>query len=444
MTDPLVGLREALRIGAEAYAELLREVQNTIPHDVGTDRQAYDHIIKRLQDKHGSYQAQIAKAVSRGISELQRAQVNAAGFPCGRCGQECHEEFTVPNDVWNAVIRRGKGEGSDEYICESCYLEAVTAFVRAIAPNADAVPHPGRAGEVPMTTRHAGRSGELGAESAPLNAGAEPATEAAYLCFAWGETDLPVAVIAVSRAEVLQFLVNGWFGEWPEQMHEDNRQEWDAAVSEFDAHDWREVGPLKWTFEIGGVEITKVSAHSSPAAEHCQPAATVRVPRDLLTAAGLAILKLHGPCPNAEKIWALLNAAPQITDAREAESAKTVKAGGDIGPSQAKHAAPSSSVPLTGTWPEREIRAYRRAWRKITGNNPPHEGNTTHEHALAAVRDLALAGRRARDEALASLRRKLQLDENGDNVCGAEPLPGWETGYCAGLRTAYRALKGKP
>ena len=39
------------------------------------------------------------------------------------------------------------------------------------------------------------------------------------------------------------------------------------------------------------------------------------------------------------------------------------------------------------------------------------------------------------------LRRELQLDDNGDNTCGAEPLPGWETGYCAGLRTAYRTLK---
>ena len=41
---------------------------------------------------------------------------------------------------------------------------------------------------------------------------------------------------------------------------------------------------------------------------------------------------------------------------------------------------------------------------------------------------------------LSFLRRDLQVDENGDNACGAEPMAGWETGYCAGLRTAYRAL----
>ncbi len=46
-----------------------------------------------------------------------------------------------------------------------------------------------------------------------------------------------------------------------------------------------------------------------------------------------------------------------------------------------------------------------------------------------------------RDAALEVLRRELQLDDNGDSFFGVAPLPGWETGYCAGLRTAYRALK---
>lgn len=39
------------------------------------------------------------------------------------------------------------------------------------------------------------------------------------------------------------------------------------------------------------------------------------------------------------------------------------------------------------------------------------------------------------------LRAELKLDENGDNACGVEPGPGWENGYCAGLRTAYRTIK---
>lgn len=60
-----------IRLGAEAYAELLRGVQNMhvnvdgllVPLQTGTDTQAYDHIIRRMQDLHGSYVAQIEKAV---------------------------------------------------------------------------------------------------------------------------------------------------------------------------------------------------------------------------------------------------------------------------------------------------------------------------------------------------------------------------------------------
>lgn len=61
---------EAAKAGAEAYAELLRQIQNNIPHDVGTEQQAYDHVITRMQDKHGSYQAQIAKAVKLALRAL--------------------------------------------------------------------------------------------------------------------------------------------------------------------------------------------------------------------------------------------------------------------------------------------------------------------------------------------------------------------------------------
>lgn len=53
--------------------------------------------------------------------------------PCGDCGgQVC--EFSVPNDVWNAVVRIGRGEGAfgSEYICFGCFHERVTAFVRGV------------------------------------------------------------------------------------------------------------------------------------------------------------------------------------------------------------------------------------------------------------------------------------------------------------------------
>lgn len=49
---------------------------------------------------------------------------------------------------------------------------------------------------------------------------------------------------------------------------------------------------------------------------------------------------------------------------------------------------------------------------------------------------------KAREVALAHLRSELQVDENGDDVSGAEPSTLWESGYCAGIRHAYRTLKG--
>src|SRR3990167_1080612 len=51
-------------------------------------------------------------------------------IPCARCGGQC-VEFTVPNDVWNAVVRRGGKERDDEYMCEACYRRAVEVFVLA-------------------------------------------------------------------------------------------------------------------------------------------------------------------------------------------------------------------------------------------------------------------------------------------------------------------------
>ena len=51
-------------------------------------------------------------------------------IPCARCGGKCIE-FTVPNDVWNTVVRRGGKEGDDEYLCEACYRVAVERFVRS-------------------------------------------------------------------------------------------------------------------------------------------------------------------------------------------------------------------------------------------------------------------------------------------------------------------------
>ena len=74
------------------------------------------------------------------------------------------------------------------------------------------------------------------------------------------------------------------------------------------------------------------------------------------------------------------------------------------------------------------------------------EENKATEEEICALRDAALSAVSETvptniEAALAILRRELKLDYNGDNASGVVPLPGWENGYEAGLRTAYRALK---
>jgi hypothetical protein len=71
--------------------------------------------------------------IRKGAQKLLDAAPQRSSIPCARCGDSC-VEFTVPNEVWNAVVRRGGKEGADEYICEACYRLAVEAFVRSETP----------------------------------------------------------------------------------------------------------------------------------------------------------------------------------------------------------------------------------------------------------------------------------------------------------------------
>lgn len=79
-----------------------------------------------------------------------------------------------------------------------------------------------------------------------------------FLCYAWGESDRPIASIVQTRDQVIDFLCSQWFGERPETMHKDNREAFDAFMAEFDAPEWDMVDELCWTFEIGGIKVTKI------------------------------------------------------------------------------------------------------------------------------------------------------------------------------------------
>jgi hypothetical protein len=73
-----------------------------------------------------SYDKGELSALLWAIAKLRR---EVSEIPCARCGGDV-VEFTVPNEVWNTVVRLDAPEGDDEYICEECYRKAVTLWVR--------------------------------------------------------------------------------------------------------------------------------------------------------------------------------------------------------------------------------------------------------------------------------------------------------------------------
>lgn len=57
--------------------------------------------------------------------------VESERMPCARCGVPVAEEFVIPNDVWNPIIRGATGERDDEFICLECWWNAVRKYIAA-------------------------------------------------------------------------------------------------------------------------------------------------------------------------------------------------------------------------------------------------------------------------------------------------------------------------
>lgn len=74
----------------------------------------------------------------------------------------------------------------------------------------------------------------------------------AWLCFAYGETDMPSARFCYTRSQVETYLCEEWFGS-----SEDTDLPW--RMKEFDEHDFNDKR-LEWEFEIGGIWIERVVA----------------------------------------------------------------------------------------------------------------------------------------------------------------------------------------
>lgn len=78
-----------------------------------------------------------------------------------------------------------------------------------------------------------------------------------WLCYAWGETDYPVAEFVRDRAGVETFIVREWLGD-KDSRGGDGEPSLPGIMDEFDEHDWSpNEDPLTWEFEIGGVRIEK-------------------------------------------------------------------------------------------------------------------------------------------------------------------------------------------
>jgi hypothetical protein len=151
------------------------------------------------------------------------------------------------------------GELTDERIAEifasinpDSFLTAdeEQRFARAIEAEVRRSPaaHPA-VGEAPVATQPQAHGGQ-------------------YLCYAWGESDWPVAAFAADWSGVRHFIIEQWLGDADAQDY-DGTPTLVRLKEEFDAPEWDMVDSLEWTFEIGGVRITKVfdvSATAPPAA----------------------------------------------------------------------------------------------------------------------------------------------------------------------------------
>lgn len=79
-----------------------------------------------------------------------------------------------------------------------------------------------------------------------------------YLCRAWGETDLPVAEIALDLDGVRRFMVREWWGEEAPSEYDSDENMADRIMAEIEGQDWRDDPKWSAEFEIGGVSVERV------------------------------------------------------------------------------------------------------------------------------------------------------------------------------------------
>jgi len=88
----------------------------------------------------------------------------------------------------------------------------------------------------------------------------------AFLCRAWGETDLPSAELVTDWEGVRRFMVREWLGSEDETDY-DGTVTLDRLKADFDEHEEdQRGGAYEVEFEIGGVSIERVCGFAAPGA----------------------------------------------------------------------------------------------------------------------------------------------------------------------------------
>lgn len=88
-------------------------------------------ITQNFQYKPDVLEARLSKEMWYEELERLRKETGASGIPCNRCGGDV-VEFSIPNDIWNRVIRGDGKERDDEYICIDCWFGALRGFIERL------------------------------------------------------------------------------------------------------------------------------------------------------------------------------------------------------------------------------------------------------------------------------------------------------------------------
>jgi hypothetical protein len=65
------------------------------------------------------------------MQKLSFISENVSKIPCSNCGGKV-QEFSVPNPVWNAIVRKNGKETDKEYLCVWCFTSCVVEWFDGI------------------------------------------------------------------------------------------------------------------------------------------------------------------------------------------------------------------------------------------------------------------------------------------------------------------------